>query len=138
MQLVKFVSRDIPELLPLVQQLNPKTSRLVLQQRFEEMFTYPNYHCFGLITQAEIVGITGGWITTRLYCGRQLELDNVVMRNDIQSKGYGTKLLALVEAWARENGCSTIELNTYTTNARSHKFYFNSFFTILGFHFQKN
>ena len=31
----------------------------------------------------------------------------------------------------------TVELNTYVTNDRSHKFYFNQGYSILGYHFQK-
>ncbi len=42
-----------------------------------------------------------------------------------------------IELWAKNNDCKTIELNTYVQNEKSHKFYFNQGFHILGFHFQK-
>jgi hypothetical protein len=38
---------------------------------------------------------------------------------------------------AKNNDYETIELHTYVTNHRSHKFYFYQDFKILGLHFQK-
>ena len=43
----------------------------------------------------------------------------------------------MAENWAKENDCKTIELNSYVQNSKSHKFYYNLGYAILGFHFQK-
>ncbi len=82
-------------------------------------------------------GITCAWIMIRIYCGKQIEIDNVILDSKHQSKGYGNILLNYIEKWAIDNDCETIELNTYVQNPRSHKFYFNNNYKILGFHFQK-
>ncbi len=81
--------------------------------------------------------MTGGWLTTRLYSGKQLELDNVAVIEQYRSSGYGSKLLEYIEAWALNQNCLTVELNAYVSNSRSHKFYYNQGYNILGFHFQK-
>ncbi len=101
------------------------------------MFEFNNYKCFGFYEDDQLIGLSSGWITVRLYSDKQLEIDNVIISDKIQSKGYGKIFINKIETWAIENGCKTIELNTYVQNDRSHKFYFNQGFKILGFHFQK-
>ena len=135
----KLLTNDeINEIVVLGQQLNPKLTLEEVQAYQQEMFQFPSYNCFGLFVGEKLIGISSGWITVRLYSGKQLEVDNVIIDNNIQSKGYGKKFFELIENWAKENGCKTIELNTYVQNSRSHKFYYNLGFSILGFHFWKH
>lgn len=101
------------------------------------MFTYNHYKCFGLYKDRDLIGVSSGWITVRLYSGKQLELDNVVIDENIQSSGMGTYFLNQIESWSKAEGFETIELNTYINNSRSHKFYFNQGYKIIGYHFQK-
>ena len=73
-----------------------------------------------------------------MYCGKQLEVDNVFILPEYQSSGYGAVFFDHIEDWAKENHCNTVELNTYVENTRSHKFYFKEGYTILGYHFWKD
>lgn len=138
MELTALGPKDMVDILKLATQLNPNIPKEELAVRQAEMFKFENYHCFGLIEDNHLVGISSGWISVRLYCGKQLELDNVIVNSQIQSKGYGKKFVELIREWAKENNCKTIELNTYVQNTGSHKFYFNQGFNILGFHFQNH
>lgn len=136
--LVKHLTHeDIDNLLILVQELNPTIPTEALKARLTEMFGFENYRCFGLFIDNQLAGAASGWITVRLYSGKQLEVDNVIINGNIHSQGFGTRFLSTIESWAFENGCETVELNTYVQNDRSHKFYFNQGYKILGFHFQK-
>lgn len=119
-------------------QLNASLSLKVVIKRQKELNNYPNYTWFGLFANGELVGITGGWTTMRIYSGKQLEIDNVTIHEKHQSKGYGKILLEYIENWAVANDYLSIELNTYVSNYRSHKFYFNKDYKILGYHFQKS
>ena len=101
------------------------------------MYWFKNYNCFGLYKNGNIIGISSGWTSIRMYCGKQLELDNVIIDNKLQSKGLGIVFFDKIEEWALQKEYQSISLNTYVSNARSHKFYFNQGFSILGFHFQK-
>lgn len=130
--------KNIPEILLLTKQLNQNLSVLELEKRHTEMFQFKNYKCFGLFKNDLLIGVSSGWITVRLYSGKQLEIDNVIINSTIQSKGYGKFFINEIESWAITNNCKTIELNTYVQNNRSHKFYFNQGYSILGFHFQKH
>lgn len=128
---------DIPKILLLVKQLNPTISETILEQRQKEMFKIENYYCFGFYIKAKLIGVSSGWLTTRLYSGKQLEIDNVIIDSSYQSKGFGKDFLNEIELWAKNNKCNTVELNTYVQNSKSHKFYFKQDYKILGYHFQK-
>jgi len=130
--------KNIAEISVLGQQLNPKMTLEQIQNLLNEMFTLPTYRCFGLFLNKKLVGISSGWITVRFYSGKQLEVDNVIIDNSLQSKGLGKQFFDFIENWAKENSCETIELNTYVQNSKSHKFYFNLGYSILGFHFWKH
>ena len=125
------------EILDFTKKLNPNKSESDLHENLVDMFTFHNFYIFGLIQNEKIVGISSAWITVRFYSGKQLELDNFIVDTEIRSKGLGQEFLKLIEKWAKAKDCKTIELNTYIQNSRSHKFYFNAGYSILGFHFQK-
>lgn len=123
--------------LDLLQQLNPGMDAKYLESTQIEMTNIPNYTCFGLYLNDELIGISSGWTTVRIYCGKQLELDNVIIDSKLQSKGYGKYFMNEIKAWSIKNNYASIGLNTYVQNSRSHKFYFNEGFKILGLHFEK-
>ncbi len=129
---------NLEEIVTLTQHLNPEKSSKILEHRQTEMFAFNNYVCLGAFVNEQLIGVSSGWITVRLYSGKQLEVDNVIIDPSQQSSGLGAQFLELMEDWARENDCETVELNTYVQNGRSHKFYFKQGYEILGFHFQKN
>ena len=131
-------TEDIDRILPLVQELNPELSARTIIENQKEMFRLSTYRCFGLFQGDNLIGISSGWITIRHYSGKQLEIDNVIVASKYQSKGYGARFIELMEQLSREQGCNTLELNTYLNNSRSHKFYFTQGFKILGFHFYKD
>jgi len=122
----------------LLSQLNPAKNTQEILNRLELMTQEPNYQCFGLFNNNCLIGISSGWTTIRIYCGKQLELDNVIIDSKIQSKGYGKYFLNQIKQWSICNNYESISLNTYIENTRSHKFYFNQGFKVLGFHFEQN
>ena len=137
MQFSIINSSHIQNILPLLCQLNPKQTPQQLEQKILEMLAYDNYYCFGLWEDEKLVALCGGWITTRLYSGKQLEIDNIIVDQSLRSKGYGEKLVEHIAEWSKQQGCITLELNTYVSNSRSHKFYFNQGMEIIGYRFQK-
>lgn len=123
--------------LDLLKQLNPERDSKYLENTQKEMTNLSNYTCFGLYLNDELIGISSGWTTVRIYCGKQLELDNVIIDSKIQSQGYGKYFMNEIKDWSIKNDYKSIGLNTYVQNSRSHKFYFNEGFNILGLHFEK-
>ena len=128
---------DSDAIVPLANKMRPDITAETMRVYLAEMFKFPTYHCFGLWQKGKLIAVSNGWITIRFYSGKQLEVDNVIVDPEIRSKGIGKHFFACIQAWARQNECNTIELNTYVQNSKSHKFYFNEGYVILGFHFQK-
>lgn len=134
---LKLLEKDNFDLiLPLVSDLNPGLSEDLLKERLQEMSSQ-NYQCLIATEGDTVVGVCGFWITTRFYCGKQVEVDNVVVSESMRSKGLGKQMMQWIYDYGRSIGCKTCELNTYVTNSPSHKFYYNEGFAILGFHMQK-
>lgn len=126
------------DILRLSKILNPQIEEALLAPRINDMFSYNNYISFGVFKDESLVGISGGWITERLYSGKQLEVDHFVVDPTYRSLGLGSILLKHIEAWAKEAQCISLELNAYVANSRGHKFYFQNGYKVLGFHFQKD
>lgn len=124
------------DVLQLVHQLNPNKDINFLDETLSKMVKLPNYNCFAVFSNTKLVGISSGWTTIRMYRGKHLELDNVVVDSKIQSKGLGNYLISQIKEWALKNEYTCIGLNTYVSNSRSHKFYYKEDFSILGFHFE--
>lgn len=132
-----LTAADLDLVAPLANKLHPHLDLATVRAFMEEMFQFPTYHCFGLMQGDRLVAVSNGWITVRIYSGKQLEVDNVIVDPDLRSKGVGKFFFAGIQQWALQNQCKTIELNTFVQNSKSHKFYFNEGYKILGFHFQK-
>ncbi len=122
----------------LVHLLNPKLSAGLLAARLAEQWGADGYHVFGLLDgEGALVGVASAWISVRLYGGRLAELDNVVVDPGVRGRGAGSFFLNEMENWLEARGCRRIELKTYVTNARSHKFYFDHGYSVYAFYFVK-
>ncbi len=124
------------KVVPLLSQLNKDKSQKYLEETLRAMAELPNYRCFGFFSKGDLVGISSAWSSIRIYCGKQLELDNVIIDSKVQSKGFGSIFIDKIKEWSLANDYQVISLNTYVQNSRSHKFYYNQDFNVLGFHFQ--
>ena len=130
--------KNINEIVFLVDKLNEnKIPENILTERQKEMFSQ-NYECIGVFNKSELIGVVGLWFQTRLYSGRSCELDHVYLLPEHRRFGVGSKLISFIEKHVCNKGFECLELNTYSQNTLSHKFYYNNGFKILGFHFIKH
>lgn len=128
---------QIGSVIPLIQELNNyKHPEAVLKQRFAEMVTQ-NYECAALFDGDKLVGVAGMWFCTRHYSGRSVELDHVIIADAYRHRGLGKQFMKCIYDYVAQKGYQVVELNTYVQNYRSHKFYMNEGFEILGYHFLK-
>lgn len=118
--------------------LNPDCSKEVLTERFETIIAeHPHYHPVGAFIGDQMVAFAAGWIATKVWCGRYLEIDNIVVHPDHRSSGLGSQLIQHLESVATERGCNLVVLDSYTSNHPSHRLYHRLGFEIWGFHFVK-
>lgn len=83
------------------------------------------------------VGVCGFWINTKIYSGKYIELDNVVIDQNFRNKNIGLLLCDYVLEIAKQNNCKTAMLDAYLENTQAHTFYERIGFKKKGFHFIK-
>jgi GNAT superfamily N-acetyltransferase len=120
----------------LLVQLSPHITRNEYSVMLEDMLKH-GYRQVGVYDGEKCIGISGFWINTKLYSGKYVELDNVVIDKNYRSKGLGKLLCDWVLEEGRKAGCEMAMLDAYTENSEAHRFYFREGFFIRGFHFLK-
>lgn len=133
----KFIPKeDILIIMPLMKEISTEADESILQERILEM-AEQNYRCLGIYDSDKLIGICGLWFLTRHYCGKTVEPDHVIIDDAYKNQGIGKRLFEWIFDYCKQNGITGTELNTYVENTRSHKFYYNLGYEILGFHFLK-
>jgi len=135
-QIQLIAPKDIHSIIPLLQSVNEGLSPTIIAERLDEMMER-GYECLGVYDADNLIGICGIWVLTKIYAGRHIEPDNVIVHPDYRSKGIGEMMMEWVHEYGRSKGCIASELNAYVVNKSGHKFWMNQGYSILGFHFQR-
>ena len=85
-----------------------------------------------------LVGVCGFWLARMFYCGKYLQLSNLIVEESLRGSGVGKKIIKYLENFAKQNNCQKIVLDSYTENKKSHSLYYSEGFYIRGFHFMKD
>jgi GNAT superfamily N-acetyltransferase len=127
---------EMLEQFSIIQELYPDMSQETYQNYLTEML--PNSYGMVIVQEDnQTLGLSGFWINTKLWCGKYLELDNVIVSEKHRSKGVGKLISEFLEQKAKETNCLILALDAYTNNFPAHKFYYNQGFVPKGFHFIK-
>lgn len=121
---------------PLIRQLSPGVTEERYAYLLEDMLDH-GYRMAAIFEDTVCVGISGVWVATKIYSGRYLEMDNVVVAESHRSKGIGKLLTDFVEQLALAEGCDMMMLDAYLENEKAHAFYEREGFTKRGYHFLK-
>lgn len=133
-----LVSVHLADAARLLSALNPETPPPLIATRLETLLAdHSHYQLFGAFAGETLVGVAGAWIATKIWCGRYLEIDNLVVDPSARSAGIGSLLIRHLEALAVELDCKIVVLDSYTANHPSHRLYHRLGFEIWGFHFIK-
>lgn len=123
-------------LCPLIQQLSPKVTPERYAHLLDDMLAH-GYRMLAVFEGDECLGLSGFWVITKIYSGKYLEMDNVVVSAAHRSKGIGKLLSDFLLALALREGCETIMLDAYLENEKAHAFYEREGFVKKGYHFIK-
>ncbi len=82
-----------------------------------------------------VVAVAGYRISTNLFYGKHLYVDDLVTSDAERSKGYGQKLLAWLRALAVENDCDAFHLDSGVQRKRAHAFYLREGMELSSHHF---
>lgn len=129
---------DLPQAAALLAILNPETPPSVIEDRLKTILTeHPHYHLVGAYAGDTLAGVAAAWIATKIWCGRYLEIDNLVVDPQQRSTGVGSLLIRHLEEIAREKDCKILVLDSYVSNHPSHRLYYRLGFEAWGYHFIK-
>lgn len=128
--------KHMETILPLIVQLNKDIPEETLRLRLKQMQT-KDFHCLGAYENNQLVGVAGYWIGFRFWCGKYIDIDNFIVDENHRNKGIGKLLMKKLDQIAQDEKCEISVLDTYTQNHKSHKFYHQENFQIVGFHFFK-
>mgnify|MGYP001200853741 FL=1 len=117
-----------------IRELYPSLNEEEYMRQLDEMLPH-NYFQVGAFKGDECIGISGVWIGNKLWCGKYLEIDHIVVRSGARSEGVGRLLVDFLKQLALEENCASLGLDSFTFNHQSHKFFFKEGFEIKGFHF---
>ena len=105
----------------------------IIKSRIEEMLKLP-YFIIGLFKDGKLIGLSGALELTKIYSGKQIEVDNFIISKSERRNNYGSILMEAIKKEAKERGCKTIELNVYVDNAPALNLYKKQGFTHIGNH----
>ena len=122
----------------LLAHLNPDCPTAVLRQRYQTILAeHHHIRSIGAFIDGEPAGLAGIWIATKIWCGRYLEIDNLVVHPLHRDQGVASALFAHLEDLAHTENCNLLVLDSYTSNHPSHRLYHRLGFEIWGYHFVK-
>lgn len=120
-----------------LQELYPNLTLEAYERDLDTMLPNNNYCQVAVFDGENCLGLTGIWIGTKLWCGKYMEIDNLVVSSKYRSKGVGKLLFEYISEKAKQEGCSMVALDSYTGNFKAHKFFYNEGLVPKGFHFVK-
>jgi GNAT superfamily N-acetyltransferase len=116
---------DLPALIKLYDELYPvPTNPQRMLENFRRMAANPDYLVIGAFTaEGELVGSALAIICLDIIAGCQpwAMVENVITAERVRGQGVGRLVFAALERFARERGCSYIQLTTSRPDA--HGFY---------------
>jgi GNAT superfamily N-acetyltransferase len=121
---------------PLLLQLKPDLKKEEYERMIAEMRIH-GYRQVAAFESGKCIGLSGFWINTKIYCGKYIEPDNVVIDSSSRSKGVGKLLCDWIMDEGKKQGCVTAVLDAFVENSGAHRFYFREGFVVRGFHFLK-
>lgn len=112
----------------------PNLDKELLLSRLETIALL-NWRCVGVFEGADLVGLSGYWLNTRIYCGKYLYIDHFIVEGGRRCKGVGAQLLDYLKSLASDHGCEHVCLDTFVTNSLAQSFWTRHGFGIVGFHY---
>ncbi len=117
----------------ILKELYPTISFSNYVQTLKEIIPH-NYKQIVIYDDETIVGLSGYWIAKKIWCGKYLEMDNVIVKESHRSKGIGKIMTDHLKKIAESEKCNMLALDVYTDNFKGIKFYMQEGYIPRGFH----
>lgn len=87
--------------------------------------------------EGRVVAVASYRVSTNLFYGKHLYVDDLVTSDAERSKGYGKELLAWLRARAVEQDCDAFHLDSGVQRKRAHQFYLREGLELSSYHFSE-
>lgn len=77
------------------------------------------------LTDGEVKAVAGIRISEWLSGGKYVEIEDLVVKSNERSKGYGGQLFDWIVEYAKSNNCMQIRLVSHVSRFDAHRFYLN-------------
>lgn len=84
-----------------------------------------------------VVAVAGYRLSSNLFYGKHLYVDDLVTSDSERSKGYGKEMLAWLRALAVANDCDAFHLDSGVQRKRAHQFYLREGLELSSYHFSE-
>jgi GNAT superfamily N-acetyltransferase len=121
---------------PVMAQLRPHLSEADYIAMVGRMRVTDGFRVFAAMRDGAVVGVAGVRPMDLLYCGRILQIDDLVVSDAERSTGVGKALVDHVKSAARAEGRTEVHLDSALVRTDAHRFYDREGFERLGYHFR--
>jgi GNAT superfamily N-acetyltransferase len=120
----KARSADAPRIAELSGELGyPATAKDISRRMRKLAAAAPSALFVAEFRGAGVVGWTHVSVTHLVESGTRAELNSLIVADGQRSRGAGSRLLAVAEAWARKHGCRSMSVRSNVVRDRAHAFY---------------
>ncbi|MEO0839925.1 MAG: GNAT family N-acetyltransferase [Cyanobacteria bacterium J06643_5] len=115
-------------------QLRPhlKQENFVEQVRRQEK---DGYQLAFIKVENQVVAVAGFFISESLRYGKFLYVYDLVVDENVRSKGYGKHLFEWLIDYGKSKGCNVLRLDSGVQRFDAHRFYFRQKMKIASYHF---
>jgi GNAT superfamily N-acetyltransferase len=136
MEIVELPPGDerLGNVFPVMQELRPHLD----EQEFQHLYDvcHPEgYRVVAVFDGDECRACAGYRLMTNLVSGYHMYVDDLVTAERWRSHGYGRLLNKYLVGLARNEDCTSVQLDSHTRRRDAHRFYFRERYTISSFHF---
>ena len=131
---VAVTDKEIESCFDVMSELRPNIIKSEFLNTIREMESQ-GFKLVFIEENTKVVAAAGYRISTNLFLGKNLYVDDLITSESARSKGYGEVLIVWLRNLAIENKCNTLHLDSGTQRGQAHKFYFRNGLTIVNYHF---
>jgi GNAT superfamily N-acetyltransferase len=136
MEIVELPPGDerLASVYPVMKELRTHLSERDFQERYAAGHD-DGYRLAAVFDGDECRAAAGYRLFTNFVSGRHLYVDDLVTADSWRSHGYGRLLNKYLVELARNEGCSSVQLDSSVERRDAHRFYFRERYAIYSFHF---
>ena len=126
---------ELDALADVLLELRPQYNRESLVSRIKVQQQVAGFNVAYGVLDGKVACVAGFVINEKLAWDRHLYVDDLVTAASMRSRGAGKAMIAWLKAYATEQGCQQLHLDSGMQRKDAHRFYDREGFDRAGYHF---